>query len=281
VDKDIKFHRCRALGLFCLILSLVPPLAASRSLDEAQVTAIIGDGALVQAGENMRPISPNERLRAGIRISTLADTRAELTFDNQFIARLSAGATINFDKKNLLELIHGAVLVEIPRGTRAKIKAGEVAASISGATAVLEYQPPAFKCLVLEGTARLYRPWHLGDSILVGAGRMTFGDARAALTDPVDFDIDRFVKTCPLIEAFAPLGNEKLMAIESQKQQLAKSKKRLVDTNLVIFGGGSTVSAIDPAGALSSGNQAADSERGIPSSGRNSPSTQKLAEAQR
>jgi hypothetical protein len=220
-------------------------LAEGGSLKEAQITALIGEGNLLKAGAVLQPILPNERLHDGFGVSTSANSRAELTFNNQAIARLSAEATLNFKARSFLELTRGAVLIEMPRGVKTKIEAAEVAAGVSGATAVLEYEAPAFKFLVLQGTARLYRPRHLGDSILVHAGRMVFGDARAALTDPVDFDIDRFVKTCPLIQGFSPLGSEKLIAAEGQKQQRAKSKKTLIATNLVIFAGGSTVSIVD------------------------------------
>ena len=246
VVKNVTPSRRCALRAFCLIISLLPFLAEGGSLREAEITALIGEGSLLKAGAVLQPILPNDRLHDGFGVSTSANSRAELTFNNQAIVRLSADAALNFKARSFLELTRGAVLIEMRRGVKTKIEAAEVAAAISGATAVFDYEAPAFKFLVLQGTARLYRPRHLGDSILVSAGRMVFGDARAALTDPVDFDIDRLVKTCPLIQGFSPLNSEKLMAAECQKQQRAKSKKTLIATNLVIFAGGSTVSIVDP-----------------------------------
>jgi hypothetical protein len=61
----------------------------------------------------------------------------------------------------------------------------------------------------------------------------------------VDFDIARFVKTSRFIVGLPPLHSEKLIAAESQKQQREKSNKTLIDTNLVIFGGGTRVSLLD------------------------------------
>ena len=44
---------------------------------------------------------------------------------------------------------------------------------------------------------------------------------------------------------FPPLPSEKLIRAENQKQQREKSKKTLIDTNLVIFGGGTQVSLVE------------------------------------
>jgi hypothetical protein len=63
----------------------------------------------------------------------------------------------------------------------------------------------------------------------------------------VDFDIARFVKTSRFVVDLPPLRSEKLIAAESQKQQQEKSKKTLIDTNLVIFGGGTRVSVLGQA----------------------------------
>jgi hypothetical protein len=109
---------------------------------------------------------------------------------------------------------------------------------------MIEYHPGFYKFFVLEGTARSYRPGHLGDSVLVRAGQMVFGNPEAALSDPVDVDIDRFMKTSRFITDFPPLPSQKSILAESQKQQREKSNKILIDTNLVIFGGGTQVSVV-------------------------------------
>jgi hypothetical protein len=78
---------------------------------------------------------------------------------------------------------------------------------------------------------------------------MVIGNPNAAVSDPVNFDIARFLKTSRFITDFRPLRSEKLIATESQKQQQEKSKKSLIETNLVIFGGGTRVSLIGQASA--------------------------------
>ena len=69
----------------------------------------------------------------------------------------------------------------------------------------------------------------------------------------MDFDIARFVKTSRFITDFRPLHSEKLIAAESQKQQQEKSKKSLIETNLVIFGGGTRYRLSASAGDDTSG----------------------------
>ena len=232
--------------LACLVISLLPLLATADTANQAKVTALTGHGSLLKGGTALQPISPNDRLSDGFGISTSANSRAELTFNDHAVVRLSGNSALNFKAGSFLELTRGAALVGIPRDVKTKIQAGKVVAEVSGATAVLEYEAPVFKFLVLQGATRLYRPQHLGDSVLVNSGGMIFGDTKAALPDAVDFDIARFVKTCQLIRAYSPLGSEKQMAADIEKQQQAKSKKTLIATNLVIFPGRPNVSIVDP-----------------------------------
>jgi hypothetical protein len=55
------------------------------------------------------------------------------------------------------------------------------------------------------------------------------------------------MQTSHFIVDFPPLPSQQLIATETKKQAREKSKKVLIDTNLVIFGGGTLVSLVDPA----------------------------------
>lgn len=174
------------------------------------------------------------------------DSHAELTFSDETVVRLAANTTFSFKNgTHDLSLGEGAILVQAPNSAKdAKIHAANVAAEITGTTGILEHHPGVCKFLVLEGTGRLYRPGHLGDSVLVRSGQLVIGNPTAAVSDPVDFDITRFVKTSRFIVGLPPLRNESSIAFEAKKQQLEKSKKTLIDTNMVIFGGGTRVSLV-------------------------------------
>jgi hypothetical protein len=193
-----------------------------------------------------RRASVNDVVREETVVRTGNESRGELTFSDETVVRLAARTAFDFNHGTRgLNLKQGAVLVQAPKGARgATIHAGKVAVAVAGTTVMVEYHPGVYKFLVLEGTGRLYRPGHFGDSILVAPGQMVIGSPDAAVSEPVDVDIDRFMKTSRLITEFPQLRSEKSVLAESQKQQREKSNKTLVDTNLVIFGGGTQVSVI-------------------------------------
>jgi hypothetical protein len=175
-----------------------------------------------------------------------------------------------------LNLRDGAVLIQAPREANGvTVHAGSVTAAVAGTTVMVEYHPGFYKFLVLEGTARSYRPGHLGDSVLVRAGQMVFGNPDSALSDPVDVDITRFMETSRFITDFPPLRSEKSIVAGSQKQQREKSHKTLIDTNLVIFGGGTQVSVVgqDQTDTADHKNAALVTPHRVPSLGPNAAPT--------
>jgi FecR protein len=278
VENSLAKRTFQGVAIFCVLAISLPICVRGAPHNRARITAIIHEVRLIPAEAASRSAVLEDKLREGTAVRTAADSRAELTFDNQVVARLNANALFTLKEKGDCDLILGAVLVQVPKGlTGAKIHAADVAVAISGATAVLEHQPTFFKLLVLEGTGRLYRPGHLGDSILVHPGQMVFGNPNAALSDPVDFDVDRFVRTCRLIRDFPPLQSERLIAAVCQQQQREKSRKTLIGTNLVIFGGGTTVTLVDPAKTDAPAPTVSDSASPSP----NSTPAQTLAQVRR
>ena len=249
------------LNLQLLALATLALLASglnAASLKEARLTQLANDVQLLDPDAAARPASVNDNVGEKTIVRTGNDSRAELTFSDETIVRLAANSSFSFkDGTRNLNLSDGAALVQVPKKAKhSKIQAPSVSAAITGTTAMFEYHPGVCKFLVLEGTGRLYRPSHLGDSVLVSPGQMVIGNPTSALSDPVDFDIDRFVKTSRFIVDLPPLRSERSMASESKKQQREKSKKNLIDTNLVIFGGGTLVSLTNP-GPVKAGDPAA------------------------
>lgn len=188
----------------------------------------------------------NQTIRGNTTVRTDDRSRTELTFVNHSIARLWAHTVLDVkDGGRNLFLQEGALFVDVPTGSAlTSVRGGaEVAIDVSGTSALFEYHPKVFKLLVLNGTARLYRPRQVGDSVLVNAGQLVFGNPKVALSDPVDFDIKHFLETSRFLSGFSPLRNQGLIASEIQKQELQKSQKILIETNLVMYGGGTTVAA--------------------------------------
>jgi hypothetical protein len=221
------------------------PLNAAPT-NEARVTLVKNHVELADSKNAVRRASVNEIVQEETVVRTGNESRAEMGFTDETVVRLAANTAFDFNRGTRgLNLKDGAVLVQTPKEANgATIHAGSVAAAVAGTTVMIEYHPGFYKFLVLEGTARSYRPGHLGDSVLVRPGQMVFGNPEAALSDPVDVDIDRYMKTSRFVTDFPPLRSEKSIVTESQKQQREKSNKTLIGTNLVIFGGGTQVSVV-------------------------------------
>lgn len=242
---------------FCLIgaIALIYAMIAARSttaaeLKQATVTQIINDVKLLPTGGAEKPATINDQVANGTVVQTGMDSRTELTFADETLARLSANTIFNFKETRDLDLADGAVLLRVPkRAGGAKISTSTVTAAVTGTTVIAEYHPHGYiKFISLEGTARLYLKHRWGESVLVRAGQMliTNPDAKS-LPDPVDVDLARLLKTARLVVDFPPLGSQNLIAKEIEKQQRAKSKRSMIDTNLVIFGKGTLVSLTNPA----------------------------------
>ena len=229
-----------------LLATWFPGRLNAASTREARITGVKNHVQLADS-KNARPASVNDIVHEETVVRTGNESRAELGFSDETVVRLAANTAFDFNRGTRgLNLKEGAVLVQAPREANGTtIHAGSVTAAVAGTTVMIEYHPGFYKFLVLEGTARSYRPGHLGDSVLVRAGQMVFGNPEAALSDPVDVDIDRFMKTSRFVTDFPPLRSQRSIVAESQKQQREKSSKTLVDTNLVIFGGGTQVSLTD------------------------------------
>jgi hypothetical protein len=224
-----------------------PSRLYAASTNEARITRVKNHVQLADSKNTARRASVNDIVQTETIVRTGNGSRAEVTFSDETVVRLAAHTAFDFDHGTRgLNLGEGAVLVQAPREANgATIRAGSIAAAVTGTTVMIEYHPGFYKFLVLEGTARTYRPGHLGDSVLIHAGQMVFGNPESALSDPVDVDIDRFMKTSRFVTDFPPLRSVKSIVAESEKQQREKTTKTLVDTNLVIFGGGTQVSVTD------------------------------------
>ena len=242
---------CVWTGVVLLSLIATTRSTIAAAPNEATITRIVNDVQLRPAQRAPRAASVNDKVPDGSSVQTGMNSRTELTFADQALARLSANTIFTFKEGTRnLDLASGATLLHVPKGAgAAKVSTAAVTAAITGTTVIVEYYPHAYiKFISLEGTARLYLKSRWGESVLVRPGQMliTNPDAKR-LPDPVDVDLDRLLKTSLLINDFAPLPRQDLIAKESEKQQRAKSKKSLIDTNLVIFGKGTLVSLTNPA----------------------------------
>ena len=238
----------------CVFITITASLATwfpghldAASTNEARVTRVKNRVQLENPKNAAHRASINDIVHEENVVRTDNGSGCELTFSDDTVVRLAAHTEFDYNRGTRgLNLRNGAVLIQVPKAALgATIRAGNVAAAVAGTTVMIEYHPGVYKLSVLEGTGRLYRPGHLGDSVLVVPGQMVIGNPDAAVSEPVDVDIDRFLKTSRFITDFPPLRSEKSIVVESQKQQREKSNKTLAGTNMIIFGGGTQVSVTD------------------------------------
>ncbi|HEY2714041.1 MAG TPA: FecR domain-containing protein [Chthoniobacterales bacterium] len=233
-----------------LLLSLAANSTEATRLKEARVTQVVKDVKLLPGQAAPRPAQVSDEVRDGTAVRTGVESRAELTFTDQTLARLGANSIFSFSQGTRnLELGGGAMLLRVPKDAGgAQITTAAITAAITGTTILLEYHPNAFcKFVVLEGTGRIFRNNRVGESVLVHAGQMLIVNPNGkSLPEPVDVDLSRLTSTSALITGFPPLASQDLIAHQIDIQNGQKSQGGLIQTNLVIFGGGTAVSLLDP-----------------------------------
>jgi hypothetical protein len=247
----------RNIGVIALILAAIVASPAAE-LKEARVTEVVKDVKLLPTGAAPRPAAVSDEVRDGTAVRTGMESRSELKFPDQTLARLGSNTTFSFSEgTRSLNLQDGAMLLRVPKGAGgAKISSSAVTAAITGTTVMLETHPLTqkrkdsyYKFIVLEGTARLFLPGKLGESVLVKAGQMIImplGGGAKKIPEAVDVDIQTIMQSSLLITGFGPLGSEQLIAFEQTKQSEQKASGQLHETNLVIAGGGTNVILGDP-----------------------------------
>src|SRR5205807_1834947 len=236
----------RVRGFFFLGAILATFACANGAeLKEARVTQIIRDVKLLPNAASARPAVVNDQIHDGTAVRTGIESRTELMFPDATLARLGSNTIFSFTEGTRnLELKDGAMLLRVPKNAGgAKINTAAVTAAITGTTAMLEFHKNSYvKFIVLEGTGRIFLPRHLGESVLVHAGQMLIAKPDAKnLPNPVDVDIRQIRKTSRLIRGFGKMGSENLIAQTEAAQDEERAEGELYETNLAIYGGGTSI----------------------------------------
>ena len=210
----------RILSGTCLIFTLAITLSAAP-LESAKITVTVNKVLIAPPQQSPKPAAVGDVLTGKATLETGQSSRAELTFNDQTIARIGANSVFSFFRGTReLELNQGVIFMQVPKNAGgATIQTAAVTAAITGTTIAIEYSPAsgksrgAVKILVLEGTLRVFLKAHPGESLLLKAGQMIVLDPRAtSLPEPQIFDIGRLVNTSKLLgRPFQPLGSMPLI----------------------------------------------------------------------
>jgi hypothetical protein len=255
---QLMFFRVRGICLLGVFLAAFASANAAE-LKEARVTQIVRDVKLLPNAAPARPASVNDQVRDGTAVRTGIESRTELMFTDATLARLGANTIFSFTEGTRnLELTDGAMLLRVPKNAGgAKINTAAVTAAITGTTIMLEFHKNSYiKFIVLEGTGRIFIPNHVGESVLVHAGQMLITKPNAKnLPSPVDVDIRKLRKSSRLINGFGKMGSEDLIAQTEAEQDREQENGELYETNLAIYGGGTSLVLNDPTHIQSSGQE--------------------------
>ena len=147
------FHLVVALASLAIFVT-ISHFAFAAQKKEARVTQVIKDVHLLPTGASPRPASVNDYVSTGTAVRTGSDSRTELTFTDQTLARLGANSIFSFREggKNF-DLTSGAMLICVPKesGTTT-VRVGAATAAVTGFTAMFEHHAKGWnKFIVLHG----------------------------------------------------------------------------------------------------------------------------------
>lgn len=205
-------------GLPGLILSLGVSVLWPRELRaddrSARVTEVVRQVEII-GGPSPRPAVLKEALATGNGLRTGDNSRAELTFTDLTITRVGANTIYSYQiGGRTASLSDGAVLLRVPKNSGgARITSNTLTVGITGTTLLLEYHPRSFgKLTVLEGTTRIWLNKNPSQTATVHGGQMLEVKTGASkIGEPVEIDLDRVMRTNPLITQFSPLPSEGLI----------------------------------------------------------------------
>lgn len=218
---------------------------AQNGLESAKVTRVFNEVELLPPDQSAREAQVGDAVAGRTAVQTGNRSRAELTFNDQTLARMGGNSIFSFQRGTRdLNLERGVILLQVPKNAGgAKVNTAAVTAAVTGTTVMVEYDVDAdgkgvMKFIVLEGEMRISLNGQLGESLLLGPGQMMTVPADASrLPNPVLVDLARLTETSGLMNSdFTPFPNEPLILEAAQEQQILKSKGDLITVDYGLKG---------------------------------------------
>jgi hypothetical protein len=221
----------RVLFLATAAAGLLGTAVHGAPLQQATITKMVNKVEIIPGGGQPEPASLGDVIddRTGVR--TGSGSRAQLTFNDQTIARLGANTLFSFDRGTRnMDLENGTILLQVPKGAGdAEIRSAPIVAAITGTTVMMSYvpgNPGTIKLIVLETKkgikVRVKLQGRFGESVLISPGEMLAVPTNAtSLPNPVPVDIQTIMRTARLVQE-GELESMGLIleVIEDQQQDL-------------------------------------------------------------
>jgi hypothetical protein len=236
------------MGSAAVLLGLINGVSAA-DLSQAVVRQKVNIVSLAPSmTEAPHPAAEGAVVKDDAVVRTGGESRAELAFPDQTLARLGSNSIFSFDANaRALTCDKGAVLFSKPTSSgRVEVRTAAVTAAITGSTGFVSVVPagsggkrhgaaaiktePTTMMGMLEGKLRGNAIWHDSKGgqhnypFAIGAGEMLVAQAgRPPVV--VQFDLPRFIHTSPLIKGFtAPLLN--LEQLEREQVEYRSLERR-------------------------------------------------------
>ena len=235
-----------------LLLGLLAGFAThghAAALRQAELTRVVNDVKILPPQQKAVVAKIGDTVRGPSAVSTGAQSRAELRFQDNTITRLGSNSIFTLDEASrTVDLEKGTILLQVPKkigGLPTKIRTAAVTAAVTGTTVMVEYLPGGFvKVIVLEGEVDVFLTNDPSTFRTIRPGDMIIMQADAAdIPEPVQVDLKRLKETSKLTsdKNFQALGNERHLDRAEFKQANLKAKGELHDTRFVIHGTGTDV----------------------------------------
>jgi hypothetical protein len=227
-----SFQYCRFTLLLACALTASAASMPAANLAQAVVRQKVNVVTVAPSlSEAARPAATGSVVQDQNVVRTGNESRAELEFTDLTLARMGANSIFSFDSQaRVLEFTQGALLFSKPSNSgRVEVRSGAITAAITGSTGFISNQPAAIMKTakgkiasketttvlgMLEGRIKGSAAWHPPNGaqrmfhFALGPGEMLVAQANRQPV-VVQFDLPRFVKTSPLINAFnRPLLNQ-------------------------------------------------------------------------
>ena len=226
------------VGIMLLVLSSFQEVSAT-AFKSATVTEIINDVKVIKGAQKPTPAKVKETITSQDIIRTGRDSRTELRFQDNTLARVGSNSIFSFtaDKREI-DLKQGSVLFNSDKGKGGgQIKTAAATAAVTGTTIiVVATANGGFKLLILEGKSRIILPG--GVFVDLQAGQMTFiNPGQQTRPEILSFDLEALIKGSRLVEGFTdPLDSmEKVQSAVDKQNQLIADGKLDETGQLIVF----------------------------------------------
>lgn len=213
-----------------IVFLALTQFAIAAPPSSARLTRIVKDVKLLRS-QTSQAANVNEEISKGTAVRTGAESRAELTFLDQSLARLGANSIFSFNEgAREVNVSSGAMLLYVPKNTGgAKISTAAVTAAITGTTCLIESRRNLYvKLILLEGRLRAFLNRDRRQSVVMHPGQMLIVRVNArTMPAPVEIDLRLLRETSGLLRPALP--SDGLMRAEEQKQLAESPAGVLVD----------------------------------------------------